>query len=225
MIEPRQIRAARALLNWSQGELADASGIAVSSIKNVENSITTARKETLEDIQKAFEKSGVEFLPGSGVRMREQSVTVLHGNEGYWGLLDDVYHTLIQTESKEVCVLGLDEDIVTNALSTSPEEGGEKLSKHIMRLQKNRITERLIIRKGDTNIVAPLAWYRCIEEKYFAPYPLYVYGNKIGILYWGPPFKAIIYENREISDSLKRIFDFVWDKSEPVIIDGNGRQK
>lgn len=222
MIEPRQIRAARALLNWSQSDLADQSGIAVSSIKNVENSITVARKETLEDIQKAFEKSGVEFLPGSGVRIKEQTITVMHGIDGYWGMLDDVYHTLLK-EGGEICIMGLDETLVTKALGQQdPEEGGEKLSKHINRLQKSRISERLIIKKGDTNIVAPLAWYRCIPEQYFAPYPLYIYGQKIGILHWGPPFKAVIYENPEIAEALQRIFNFVWNNSEAIQIRNDG---
>ncbi len=218
MIEPRQIRAARALLTWSQSDLAKASGIAVSSIKNVENDITVARRDTLADIQEAIEKAGVEFLPNAGVRMKEQTITVMRGKDGYWNLLDDVYHTLVKSGG-EVCILGLDETEVSNALDHSSDEGVEKLANHVARLEKNRLTERLIIRRGDKNIVAPLSWYRCIPEQYFSPCPLYVYGDKIAILYLGPPFKAVIYDNPEIARALKKLFDFVWDKSEAIKIE------
>src|ERR1700753_2604127 len=115
MIEPRQIRAARALLNWSQTDLAEASGIAVSSIKNVENSITTARKETMDDIQSAFEKAGVEFLPGSGVRLSTESITVLKGSDALNVFFDDVYHSLNKNGGGEVLVSGVEEKTYDDA--------------------------------------------------------------------------------------------------------------
>lgn len=215
MLEPRQIRAARALLNWSQDDLANASGIARSSIKNIENDITTARKDTIHDIQVAFENSGIEFLPGSGVRIKEETVTVLHGEEAYWQLLDDVYHTAIK-EHSNICILGIDETVVSNALKKDKDQGSERLSNHLDRLIKSNISERLIIRKGDKNLVAPSTWYRAVPEQFFEPNPIYIYGNKIAILYWGPPFKAIVYDNSEISKSLRKVFDFVWEKAEIV---------
>lgn len=215
MIEPRQIRAARALLNWSQTDLAEASGVAVSSIKNIENSLTVARKETIEDISYALEKSGVEFMPGSGVRIKERLINVLNGPEGYWKLLDDVYDTLVKNGG-EVCILGLDEAIVEKELQQSTASNPNRLAQHIERLRKANITERLIIKKGDKKIVAPASWYRCIEQEFFEPYPLYIYGEKIAILTWGPPFKAVVYDNPEIAKTLGKIFDFIWKHAEQI---------
>ena len=135
MLEPRQIRAARALLNWSQDDLATASGIARSSIKNIENDITTARKDTIHDIQVALENSGIEFLPGSGVRIKEETVTVLYGEEAYWTLLDDVYHTAIK-EYSDICILGIDESVISNALKKDKFHGDKRLKNHLNRLIK-----------------------------------------------------------------------------------------
>ncbi|MFX8860266.1 helix-turn-helix transcriptional regulator, partial [Acinetobacter baumannii] len=64
MIDIRQIRAARALLNWSQADLARASSMATSSIKNVESESSSARRETIAQIRDTFTLNGVEFLPG-----------------------------------------------------------------------------------------------------------------------------------------------------------------
>jgi len=65
MITPAQIKAARALVGWKQAELAEASGVAEVSVKNIERGVTDARGSTLAKIEEAFGKAGVEFL-GSG---------------------------------------------------------------------------------------------------------------------------------------------------------------
>lgn len=77
MIEPAQIRAARALLGWKQTDLAAASGISEMSIKNVEKPGSDPRASTLRAIQEAFEQAGVVFLEpgqnrdgGAGVRLQ-----------------------------------------------------------------------------------------------------------------------------------------------------------
>lgn len=77
MIQPGQIRAARALIGWKQSDLAAASGVSEISIKNIERGATDARASTLSAIQDAFLKAGVVFLDpgdtrdgGAGVRLR-----------------------------------------------------------------------------------------------------------------------------------------------------------
>lgn len=65
MLTPVQIRAARALLNWSQDELAEASGVARQSIKNIERGVTDPRLSTATAIKTTLEKAGVQFLDPS----------------------------------------------------------------------------------------------------------------------------------------------------------------
>ncbi len=62
MLTPAQIRAARALLNWSQADLADAGGVASQSIKNIERGVTDPRLSTATAIRTTLEKAGVRFL-------------------------------------------------------------------------------------------------------------------------------------------------------------------
>jgi len=76
MIGGAQIRAARALLNWSAEKLAESTGITRQTIQRLEqyDAVPPSRSQTLEEIQRALESAGVEFigLPdnGPGVRMR-----------------------------------------------------------------------------------------------------------------------------------------------------------
>jgi transcriptional regulator with XRE-family HTH domain len=74
LITSDQIRAARALLRWSGKDLAEKTGLGFSTLMRLEvlEGVPTAQAKTLETIQKAFEKAGIEFLgspeDGAGVR-------------------------------------------------------------------------------------------------------------------------------------------------------------
>lgn len=78
MLTGRQIRAARGLLDWTQGDLATASGIAVGSVKNFEGGKTGANPQTVVALQKALQDAGIILLApsdktdgGAGVRLKE----------------------------------------------------------------------------------------------------------------------------------------------------------
>jgi len=75
MISSRQIRAARALLGWSQLQLADKSILSLNAVKRLEAGLGDPRMSTVTAVKKALEDAGVEFLAetggqGEGVRLK-----------------------------------------------------------------------------------------------------------------------------------------------------------
>jgi DNA-binding XRE family transcriptional regulator len=75
-INRSQVRAARALLEWTQTDLAAAAKIAVPTVKRFETGVRTPIPIVKAAIVRALEDAGVEFLPakngrGVGVRLRE----------------------------------------------------------------------------------------------------------------------------------------------------------
>ena len=68
MISPRQIKAARSLLGWSQQNLADKAILSLNTIKQLEVGKTDPKTSTLMAIKTTLESAGVEFLPASGNR-------------------------------------------------------------------------------------------------------------------------------------------------------------
>jgi transcriptional regulator with XRE-family HTH domain len=75
-ILPQQSRAARRLLDWTLADLADASSLGLSTVKNFEGSLRDTTAANLIAIRRALEDAGVEFIPakggkGVGVRLRE----------------------------------------------------------------------------------------------------------------------------------------------------------
>lgn len=74
----RQIKAARALLGWSQDDLADHSGVSAPTVKRLEaaEGDIGGRAETGEALVAALQEAGVEFIPenggGAGVRLAKR---------------------------------------------------------------------------------------------------------------------------------------------------------
>jgi len=64
MITSCQIRAARALINWSARELADKSGVGVATVRRMElaEGIPSSNAQNLELVKRALELLGVEFI-------------------------------------------------------------------------------------------------------------------------------------------------------------------
>ena len=60
-----QIRAARGLLNWSQGELAERAGISKQSVTRIENGTMDPRFSTITALNEAIRSAGVELAEDS----------------------------------------------------------------------------------------------------------------------------------------------------------------
>ena len=78
MIDAAQIRAARALLNINQADLARRASVHVATIRRLEAAPQMrGAAETLWKIEKSLEAAGVEFIPadeakGPGVRLKDR---------------------------------------------------------------------------------------------------------------------------------------------------------
>ena len=75
MITSAQCRAGRALLDWSQQQLANAARVGVVTVRQFEGGGSHPRNATLAVIKRALEEAGVIFVEengeGPGVRLRK----------------------------------------------------------------------------------------------------------------------------------------------------------
>jgi transcriptional regulator with XRE-family HTH domain len=76
MVTSAQIRAARSLIGFSQGQVAHATGLSIPTIKRAESEMgLRASRTAIDTIRNALEIAGVIFLSengeGAGVRLRK----------------------------------------------------------------------------------------------------------------------------------------------------------
>ncbi len=72
-ISGAQIKAARALLNWSQEDLANKASLTMTPVSRMEREVVNTRKGTMKLISMALEEAGIEFTNGEewvGVRLK-----------------------------------------------------------------------------------------------------------------------------------------------------------
>jgi transcriptional regulator with XRE-family HTH domain len=81
MLTPDQLRAARALVDWTREDLAERSGVSPNTVKGFERLGSDPRLSTLNKWRQALEAAGVEFIDasaksdpsGPGVRLTREA--------------------------------------------------------------------------------------------------------------------------------------------------------
>ncbi|AGH98351.1 helix-turn-helix transcriptional regulator [Micavibrio aeruginosavorus] len=194
-----QIRAARALKNWSQADLAERVDMATPSIGNIESGKHNPTPQTQAAIIEAFEDAGIEFIDG-GVRKKQDLVTIFEGDDCYLKLLDDVFRTLAKSKG-EVLFSGSDE-------TRSPPEVIEKLRA----IRRSGIRMRSLVMENDTYLMGSLGEYRYMPKSVFVDSDVKViFGDCIAYLVsWKDVWKVIILREPSISAEATRIFEFFW---------------
>jgi len=207
MLTVQQIRAARALLDWRQRDLAEKSGISLPAITKLERRLVSPRRSTLEVLQKTFELEGVEFTEGPGVRLVDSLFTLqsFSGKEAIIKLFEDIIQTLTARGVHEVVVTGVDE--------AAWQEHTEEINQQLERYKHGGIVWRSLICEGDCNYhpAADLAKnYRWISKELFTQLPHYVYADKFAFVLPGRPTRVTIIKNRLVAETFRKQLSMNW---------------
>lgn len=209
-ITTAQIRGARGILNWSQSDLAERTGISATSIGSIENGQSTPRANTLQVIQKAFEDAGIDFIGREGVKVRTGDVKVYSGKAGFLNFYDDVYETL-KEKVTEVLVSNVDERNFVKWL-------GDFKNTHVERMQSlNGLQFKILIKQGDDFTPAgSYATYRMMPKELFASVPFYAYGEKLAIMLFDNEPTIIVLNYPAIASAYRVQFHDMWERSSPI---------
>jgi transcriptional regulator with XRE-family HTH domain len=207
MITIEQIRAGRALIDWSQGDLAEYAGLSQTGIARIENGTNKPNTKTIEKILAAFDAAGVEFIGERGVQRKSNEVKVFRGQQGFVSFINDVYET-VKTFGGEICVSNVDERLFLKWL-------GDSVHGHVARMQelshKAGFTFKILVQEGDENQVASYATYRGVKPEMFGNAPFYVYGDKLAILLFNEDVSVFVIESKEIAEAQRKQFKITWD--------------
>lgn len=206
-ITTAQMRGARGILNWSQSDLAERTGISATSIGSIENGQSSPRENTLKAIRQAFEKSGIEFLLGDGVRKKSAEIDILRGTDGFQKFSYDIYQA-IQNDGREVLQAYVDDRKYADLL-------GKEAYPHVQRMEEMQGKRFKILQKdGDDYFPAKkYAEYRWIPAKDFMAVPFVVYGDKLAVVLFEPEPTIIINNFPMVAEAYRLQFLSLWENA------------
>lgn len=211
MLTANQIRAARALKNWSQGDLAKKIDMSVPSVGNIESGKHTPSPQTQDKIIRTFIDAGVEFIEG-GARYILDMVKIIDDKDCYLHLLDDVYYSL-KNSNDEVLFWAADESRSSN----------EVIDKTNF-IRKQNISMRFFLCEGDTYCMGALSEYKWLKnELYVTSDVKVIYADKVAYLVnYHDSQKVLLLKDKNIAKDSRRVFDFIWGLSSgPTVSSAN----
>lgn len=213
MIKPRQIKAARAYLNWGQEDLADATGISVTTICKIESGQQPPRHQTAKQIQDAFEKKGLEFTEREGIRVITKDVLDFQGPDSFEQFLDDVAQT-VKDKGGEVIIalkspdLFLQSDMFSQSCVNKLNQLADVTNMRCL------LSESLCSAK-----IIPSLHYRIASDMQIGAASYFVYGNKHAILLaeGDSSLRIVVINCTDLSLSYRKQFSTVWEIASPHI--------
>ncbi len=214
MITTAQIRGARGILNWSQGDLSERTDISATSIGSIENGLTQPRESTLSVIQKAFEDAGIEFLGLEGIRFKTNYIQNLSGADGFSDFLDDVFQSAILNGTKEnPTKIYLSNVVHENWIKWM---GKDKWNNHTKRMTEHKdiMDVRIIVKEGDANFPAnSYAQYKWFPAELFNDKSFYAYHDKLAFInFFEDDVHITIIQQPAFAEGYRTLFDIAWDK-------------
>lgn len=202
MITIQQVKAARALLDWKQSDLAEACSLSLTAINNLERGIGSPRMETINAIRQTLENAGIEFTDGEGVRKRGEVIelNVFEGSR-FITLMNDYAFPYLKASGQSL-MCGIDERRFV-------EYGKEEVKRYDDFIRQNKVVERIIIRENDTYILSDPKAYRWVPEGLIGKVPYMIYGEVFVLIIWDAK-KTICIRNASLTDSFHRQFEFLW---------------
>lgn len=213
-ITGNQIRAARALMNWSQSDLGEKAGLWGPTIANIESGKTAPNKATLEKISNVFTDHGVEFLDGEGVKKKTDAVLTLSG-ESDFGRFYDLVYDAAKTACGQIFISNIDERAFDKLVTS---EFG-RFHHHRMEQIRRKIDFRTLVKEGDDYLPAEgYSKYKWLDADKFADTPFYVFGDYLGIIIMLDKPMIVLIKNKKAADLYREKFLIQWDSAKKPIL-------
>ncbi len=196
----KQIRAARALINISQDELSEASGVGIATLRRIEAG-DEGTTHIQEKIKRALHARGAVFT-SDGVAFQQFPVFHTFGTtheEAYLALLNDAHEHLLTVKNPELLIKYADDRVSPPSVNAKYRE---------MRAQG--IAMRQMIQEGNEYIIGPLEEYRYIPKASFANRVTLIYGDRIANE-TADVHQGLIRLDALNADIERKTFNLLWD--------------
>jgi len=210
ILSSHQIKAARALLDWSQDDLANSARLSIATIRKLELGHISPRHTTTRLIRQTMEKAGIEFIESDGIRRRLEEINIFKGVDGIKDFFDDITASLKNHRSDIVMVTYSIEDM--NKIC-----GVDDFPQLEILLKKDEgfTIKCLLTEAEEPQLSTPRLEFRTISRQYVDAVSFCVYGDKYALFQIDNDIyqKIIVMRSRSIAESFRRQFHSMWEKA------------
>jgi sugar-specific transcriptional regulator TrmB len=120
----------------------------------------------------------------------------------------DIINALKQKGGENLCT-AVDEEFVASSQETIVDQ----YERDMLRFN---IKERIVIKEGVRGrFKKGTSKYKRIPQKFFNPNPTQIYGDNVQIVLMGNPSHLIIIRSKEVAESYRKQFEFLWKQAKP----------
>lgn len=206
---PAQMRMARAKLNLSQSEVADAIGVSTNTLSTAESEKSHLSSENLHRLELFYSSKGLEFTDYDGVRQAPSGLVLYKGRKGFKDFYDYQYEKLRKFGGDIWLYNGVSQQFI-DAL------GAEFLAVHKERMSKikDKFTYRVIVEEGDeTAFGSDYAEYRTIPSDQFNDKTIFVFCGVLAIVDFSGELTVTVIEQAGVASSISQLMLNSWDKA------------
>jgi transcriptional regulator with XRE-family HTH domain len=205
-ISPSQLRAARALLNWSRADLSKLSGVSEPTLHRFENGANEPETRTANKLFEVFDKHGVEFSDHQGVRFKPNNIDVYDGKERFNEFYDFLFEHLNQFGG-DVCVSVYNETLF-QYFRPDPEIHRRRMKKLF---DQGKITFRILTTLSTFNS-SGYAAYRWLPKQPASPVGFYAFGDCLALVSFADTNAPhiVVIRSAPLAEGYRQSFDIGW---------------
>ncbi|MDD3183326.1 MAG: hypothetical protein PHD48_11070, partial [Alphaproteobacteria bacterium] len=208
-ISPTQSKAARTYLSWTQEVLAKAAGVGRSTICTFEDG-EGIRRDSVAKIREAFEKHGIEFIEGDGVKRRDLSGIIYRGQEVFY---NDMLETAKEHGGDVYCIVK-SQELLIQIFGDPYAEDFDRLNT----LAKKASMKCLVTQAQALSVDLPSIQFRKAFTRPLSPYSYFGYGNKYAhVVQEGRgEFIFAVFNLIHVAHDYRSSFLSAWELAEPI---------
>ncbi len=212
IITSSQCRAGRALLGWSQPDLAKRARMNKQTISNFEAGKSTPSKTSLEKLETTLENGGVFFTERGGVEPTQETIRTYKGQRGFQSFMMDVFETC-RDIGGDVFVTNVDENLFDKW--AGDDFIFNTYLKNMQSLPEGQFKFHTIVSESDSyKAVNTYSEYRYIPKKYWSPVSTYIYGNKMAnIIFSDDDVLVRVYDQKDLVEAQRKTALFIWNNA------------
>ncbi len=210
-----QIKAARAILDWSREDLARLTGLSVNTIRNLETGHISPRGSTVDVIRQAVEDAGLEFTDDEGIKRRKKDIAVFQGADSCDVFFEDMLQSIKRKDDGVIAVLASQEMM---ALSLGAGEG--RNPERLEDLAAFTDVRCLLAEAGEPLDCLSAFAFRTVPKHLANPAFYYVYDGKHALVLreGRHDFRFVVFRSSAHAQSYRDHFNALWDLSAPLLL-------